>query len=56
MGGVYTGRAGAAVGGGKTDDGPNEPQPTGADHLADLSARYAKGLTMIEGGAPISTK
>ena len=36
------------------DGGPIEsrtlPQPTGADHLADIAARYRKPLTVIDGG------
>ena len=47
MGGMYVSRAdlGAPV-----ETRPAGPQPTGADHLARLGDRYAKGLMLVQGG------
>ena len=48
VGGVYVGRGGAI--GTPEPEGPREPQDLAADHLAEISERFAKGLTLVQGG------
>jgi hypothetical protein len=48
VGGVYVGRGGGAERPAEQD--PTEPQHPGPDRLAEIGARYAKGLMVVEGG------
>jgi hypothetical protein len=48
VGGVYVGRGGAVAT--PEPEGPRVPQDLPADHLAEISARFDKGLAVIQGG------
>jgi len=48
VGGVYVGRGGMIAT--PEPEGPREPQDLPADHLAEISERFARGLRIVQGG------